>query len=137
MTAYSYEDISLKAGLTGDPPPLIPISPSLWCTWHTRYTPHTNNGPEERTPSSPEQVTDPSFSNEFCQSVFVRYFTMRFLGPFGLFPKVIKAGAGPHDLGPGDNAGDTLPELAVQPDPNPTDDIGVERGIVVRNTPNV
>jgi len=31
-----------------------------------------------------------------------------------VFPKVVRAGAGPDDLGSGDNRGDTLPELAVR-----------------------
>ena len=31
-----------------------------------------------------------------------------------MFPKVIRAGAGPHDLGPGDNRGGSFPELAVK-----------------------
>lgn len=69
-----------------------------------------------------------------------------------MFPKVIRAGAGPHDLGPGDNRGDALPKLASQSDAelttsgdedlggqwNPaTDDSGYEPDIVVRNTPYV
>jgi hypothetical protein len=69
----------------------------------------------------------------------------------GLFPKVIRAGAGPHDLGSGDNRGDTFPELTVRPmlnlrrddedlggqwDPT-TDDTDSESDIVVRNTPSV
>ena len=31
-----------------------------------------------------------------------------------MFPKVVKAGAGPHDLGPGNNYDETLPELTTQ-----------------------
>ena len=69
-----------------------------------------------------------------------------------MFPKVIRAGAGPHDLGSGDNKGDTLPELTAQPDVEPTisgnedprgqwgpitDDTDSGSDIVVRNTPYV
>ena len=54
-----------------------------------------------------------------------------------MFPKVIRAGAGPHDLGPGDNAGGAFPELAVQPDVEPTDDTDLELDVVIRNTPDV
>ena len=69
-----------------------------------------------------------------------------------MFPKVIRAGAGPHDLGSGDNRGDTFPELTAQPDGEltmsddensrgqwgPTMDVtGSKLGIVVRNTPYV
>ena len=67
---------------------------------------------------------------------------------FGLFPKVIRAGAGPHDLGSGENGGDTFPELTIQPDNELTardDDPDGDRGpssndsnsepdIVVHNT---
>lgn len=77
---------------------------------------------------------------------------MRSRGPLRLFPKVIRAGAGPHDLGPGDNTGDTLPELMVQSEAEATlsddddhvgrwtpttDDIGPQPDAVVRNTPYV
>ena len=67
---------------------------------------------------------------------------------FGVIPDVFRAGAGPHDLGSGDNTGDTLPELLVEPDAEPTlyddEDPGEERedadhwpNVVVRNTPHV
>jgi len=55
-----------------------------------------------------------------------------------MFPKVIRAGAGPHDLGPGDNRGDTFPESAVQHDPERTEsgngDLGRERGSATGDT---
>lgn len=69
-----------------------------------------------------------------------------------MFPKVIRAGAGPHDLGSGDNRGDAFPELTVQFDAEPTtsgdEDLGEEwdpitddtdsgPDAVVRNTPLV
>lgn len=69
-----------------------------------------------------------------------------------MFPKVIRAGAGPHDLGSGSNMGDTFPELVVESDAEPatsgdedlggqwalaTDDTDSESDIVVRNTPFV
>ena len=77
---------------------------------------------------------------------------MRMRGRLALFPKVIRAGAGPHDLGPGDNTGNTFPELMAQSDADPTmsdsddyegqwaptaDDTDLQSGIVVRNTPYV
>jgi len=59
-----------------------------------------------------------------------------------MFPRVIRAGAGSHDLGSGDNRGDTFPELTVESDAdltmtNDEDDTGDEPDIVVRNTPYV
>ena len=64
----------------------------------------------------------------------------------------MRAGAGPHDLGPGDNSGDAFPELVVQSNVEPvtsgdedpggewapdTDDPGPEPDFLVRNTPRV
>ena len=63
-----------------------------------------------------------------------------------MFPKVIRAGAGPHDLGPGDNEEDAFPELTVQSNAEHTtsgdedlitDDPDSDPGTVVRNTPYV
>ena len=59
-----------------------------------------------------------------------------------MFPKVIRAGAGPHDLGSGENREGAFPELTVQSKSEPAmtddeDDTGDELDIVVRNTPYV
>ena len=146
MVAYSYEDVSLESDLTIAAPMLISASASLWGTWRTRYTPHTNYGPQECTPPLLEQAMDtPSLRpaeggtapSAFNQCIFVRYYAMRWRGPLWLFPKVIRAGAGPHDLGPGDNTGGTFPALVAQSDTEMTDDFGVEPDVVIRNTPNV
>jgi hypothetical protein len=82
-------------------------SASAWGTWHTRGFVHTNCGPHPYFSLSSTPTTDSaasrnhveSISDEYNQCVFVRYYTMR--KRLGI-PKVIKAGAGPHDLGPGD-----------------------------------
>ena len=160
MVAYSYEDTSIESDLAIAAPMLVSASASLWGTWRTRYTPHTNYGPQECAPpleqaidTSSLQLAEPGIIlSTFNQCVFIRYYTMRSRGPFGLFPEVIQAGAGPHDLGPGDNTRVTFPELMVQPDVEPsmsdsedyegqlvptTGDTGVEPGIVIRNTPYV
>ena len=158
MAAYSYEDTSVESDLTVAVPMLVSASASLWGTWRTRYTPHTNYGPQECAPPPPDQAVGTSslqsaepIPSTFNQCVFIRYYTMRSRGPLALFPKVIRAGAGPHDLGPGDNAGDAFPELMVQSDAEPmmsdedygerwapvTDDAGLRPDIVVRNTPYV
>ena len=157
MVAYSNEDASLESDLTIAVPVLGSASASLWGTWHTRCSPHTNVGPQQLDPLPRERAVDfPSSplteagSIEFDQCVFVRYYTMRLRR--WMFPKVIRAGAGPHDLGSGDNIGDAFPELTAQPDAESTmsgdenlrgqwdpttDDTGSEPDIVVRNTPYV
>ena len=159
MVAYSNEGASLESDLTIAVPMLASASASVWGTWRTRCSPHTNYGPQqcsypprERAIDSPslQPVHAKSIPKEFDQCVFIRYYTMRWRK--WMFPKVIRAGAGPHDLGTGDNRGDTFPELTVQPDAGPTtgvdenlrgqwdptaDDSGSEPDIVVRNTPYV
>ena len=160
MAAYSNESTSIESDLTITVPMLASASAAVWGTWRTRCSPHTNYGPQECSPPPPDRAIDLSsqlaetsgIPSEFNQCVFVRYYTMRMRGPLGLFPKVIRAGAGSHDLGPGDNAGDTFPELMAQSDAEPTmsddedygdqwalvtDDTGLRPDIVVRNTPYV
>ena len=136
MVAYSYEDASLVSDVTMTVPMFASASASLWGTWRTRYSPHTNCGPQDCIP--PEQATDISslqlaeegtIPGAFNQYVFIRYYTVR--KRLGFIPQVIRAGAGPHDLGPGDNTGGTFPDLTVQPDPESADDT------VIRNTPDV
>ena len=68
--------------------------------WHGEYQPNTNHGPQDARDAP----------TEFNQRVFIRYYTMR----FRTFPKEIRAGAGPHDLGSGDNREGASPKLTVQ-----------------------
>jgi len=150
MVAYSNEGTSLESELTVAVPMVASASAAFWGSWHTRCSPHTNFGPQQCSPPSPEHAADPpvhpqSAPKEFNQCVFIRYYTMR--SKKWKFPKVIRAGAGPHDLGSGDNGGNTFPELAAQSDVEPSsssdEDFGGERGPgsgpsgVVRNTPYV
>ena len=160
MVAYSHEDISLGSDFTIAIPTLAPASASVWGTWRTRCSPHTNYGPQMCNPLAPEQAADIPLQsvgerripNEFSQCVFVRYYTMRSRKPMGLFHKVIRAGAGPYDLGSGENRGDSFPESTAQSDSESTtvieedlgrwwspitDDTDSESDVVVRNTPYV
>ena len=159
MVAYSHEGTSLESDLTITVPALASASASLWGTWHTRCSPHTNYGPQEYGPislgrttelPSPQSTEAETIPTEFNQCVFIRYFTMRW--SMAIFPKVIRAGAGPHDLGSGDNTSDAFQKLTIQPDaghsagsdddlegqPGPsTDDDGSKPKIVVHNIPSV
>ena len=81
------------------------ISASAWGTWETPRPIYENRGPQLCSPPS-AQTTDLTSSNnnpaetvsdEYNQCVFIRYFTMR--ARKLMVPKVIKAAAGPHDLG--------------------------------------
>ena len=157
MVAYSEDGSSLRAEISVDAPVVASASASLWDTRRIRCSPHTNQGPWRRGPVQREQTIElPSAQseetedilNDFNQCVFLRYYTMRVRGPCFMFPKVIRAGAGPHDLGSGDNEGDTFPELAVHSGADPmiiadedsgldTDDSDYGPDIVVHNTPSV
>ena len=63
-------------------------------------------------------------SAEFDQCLFVRYHTLRHKGGTSRIPRVLRGGAGPHDLGSGDNQGGAFPELTVQSSAQPT--IGID-----------
>ena len=112
-----------------DDPPRCEFSPavgdtstSVWGAWYTnRGFVRTNCGPRgyEFSPPSAQAVSPtPSgssaagaISDEYNQCVFVRYYYMRKrLG----FPKVMKAGAGPHNLPGADRKGKGLPEVGSQ-----------------------
>ena len=100
---------------------------SAWGSWNTTGFVHTNCGPQLYSPppartlgSTPSGSNDAEqFSDDYDQSVFVRYYTMR--KRLGI-PKVIKAGAGHHDLGPGDRENEGLPEVGSQFTPDPGSD---------------
>ena len=137
MVAYSNNDNNLTSEFTTSAPGVG----SVWGTWRTSGSVYTNCGPHLSFPPSPTQPVDPTssgagpaeaspdeynhaqttdstspgtsraetVSEEDNQCVFVRYYTVR--KRLGI-PRVIKAAAGPHDLGPRsrDNEGCPLVE---------------------------
>jgi len=123
MAAYSKEGTSLGADFTISIPLLASASASVWGTWHTSGSTHTNHGPQQCTPTSVAQVAHTSSgpadartaSEDSDQCVFIRYYTMR--KRMGIYPTVIRAAAGPDDLGSGNNLNDTFPELVARQDP--------------------
>ncbi|KAF9644735.1 hypothetical protein BDM02DRAFT_874737 [Thelephora ganbajun] len=163
MVVYSDESTSLRSKPTTAVPMFASASTSFRGTWRTRCLSHTNHGPQQCSPPSrdqamyflPSQLGDAgSSTNEFNQCVFIRYYAIRLRKRWAMFfqTKLMRAGAGPHDLGSGDNKGDAHPELAVQSDAEPTtsgddhlggqwdpidDGSGSGPHIVVRNTPHV
>ena len=50
---------------------------------------------------------------------------------------VIRAAAGPHNLGPGDDTGRTFPELMARLNIEDADDTNLEPDTVIHNTPSV
>ena len=93
MITYSKDDIDLTAEFTISPPGIT----SPWGTWRTPGMVHTNCGPQPRRPPF-DNIRTETDSDEYNQCVFARYYTMR--KRLGI-PRVMKAAAGPHDLGPG------------------------------------
>ena len=154
MLAYSNKGVSLEAGLQTDIPMITSVSAFFAVTRHVKCAPHFNYGPLPWGSNSAigfpsSQLADPrAIRRGFDQCVFLRYYTLRTRK--WIPPKVIRAGAGPHDLGSGDNREDTSPELTVQSDGEPTtsgdEDLGgqsdptadgTSSGVVVRNAPYV
>ena len=126
MIAYSNNSTQLSSEFTTSIPLLASASASAWGTWHTHGLVHNNCGPQlcNPPPSSDALDLDPSNGiradgtpNEYNQCVFIRYYTMRKRAL--MFPKVIRAAAGPHDLGSGNNHDETSPELTMLLSPDP------------------
>ena len=136
MVAYSKNRASGQAGASFSAP-MFGASASAQLTWHAECSPHVKHGPQDRSPPSgisllsvfkrkkkkgkavpsSQSGAEETPTAEYNQCVFIRYYTMQF--KLRLFPKVIRAGAGPHDLGSGENRGNTFPELAVRSDAEP------------------
>lgn len=121
MIAYSNNGAQLSSEFTTSVPLVASASASVWGKWQTQGLVHTNCGPQQcSTPPSPDAPGSGSADiiqigttpNEYNQCVFVRYYTIRKRAL--MFPKLIKAAAGPHDLGSGGNHHGTPPELMVQ-----------------------
>jgi hypothetical protein len=94
--------IEFEAGL----PAVASASASVWGMWRTTMSVHHNCGPQHRDPPVQARplLTEDSHSPdqpqpEYNQCVFLRAFRIRKRA--GLIPMVIKAAAGPHDLGSG------------------------------------
>jgi len=94
MVSYSNDGNDLRAQFTTS----APEAGSPWGTWRAPGVVHTNCGPQPSRPPSGNSQTE-AVSDGYNQCVFVRYYTMR--KRLGI-PRVIKAAAGPHDLGPPD-----------------------------------
>ena len=148
MAAYSKESSSLEGAVAFSVPIFGSASVSTWGTWSGTGKIHVNRGPRKAILPS---TTAGAIPGDHNQCVFVRYYSMR--SRAGIIPRVIRAGAGPHDLGSGENRDSTFPELTTQPDrAHDVDsdairdheaqnlalgDGGAEQNVVVANVPDV
>ena len=114
MVTYSKDDDDLTAAFTISAPGVT----SPWGTWRTPGVVHTNCGPQPRRAPFDTGPTETD-SDEFNQCVFVRYYTMR--KRLGI-PRVVRAAAGPHDLGPGSPNSNGGSPLAAQSDSDSSSD---------------
>jgi len=111
MMAYSNNGNGLVVEFRISAPGVAPP----WGTWLKAGLVYTNCGPHPRYPPSATQAADLASSSgshtvtvadEYTQCVFVRYYTVR---KRLRIPRVIKAAADPHDLGPGGRDDEGLP----------------------------
>ncbi|KAF9651704.1 hypothetical protein BDM02DRAFT_3110142 [Thelephora ganbajun] len=120
MMAYSSDSVGLKSEFRASDPPVDSASASVWGTWHVEGLVHTNCGPQLCCPPSSTRATNPTISgkkatpDEYNQCVFIRYFMMRKRAL--VFPTVIRAAAGPHDLGPGGRDDEELVRMETRSD---------------------
>lgn len=131
MMACSNNGASLRSEFTTSVPMVASASASVWGTWRTEGLVHTNCGPQMCCPPSSTQTTDITPSSDsgtgatpggYNQCVFVRYFTMRKRAL--VFPRVMRAAAGPHDLGPGGRDDEELiPEVEAQSNSDSDSDV--------------
>ena len=139
MAAYSNNSASVQAGANLTIPMFGSASASAWGEWRTDRTPYVKHGPQRvRPPDLPLLLRSEAESNstEYNQCIFLRYYTMRSI--LGLIPRVLRAGAGPHDLGSGENRGVTFLELTsrseVEPPTSIDEDPGGQRDPATRDT---
>jgi len=101
FATFAYSDNKTRMGceFSATLPAVASTSVSVWGSWHTQGSVHTNCGPhpiQRSRRSSESPAPESEIPDEYTQCVFIRYFTMRKW--FNLIPTVIKAGAGPHQL---------------------------------------
>ena len=154
MMSYSSDDEDLRSEFTTAISRVG--SASAWGTWHTTGFVFTNCGPQLCCPPSTTQPVELALAGDnkteigsdwFNQCVFVRYHTVR--KRLGI-PKVIKAGAGPHDLDPGDRKdgespksearspsdsdSDPTPSLYDEEERSSATSVGSESDTIIHNT---
>ena len=130
MLAYSNNGANLTSEFTTSAPMVASVSAAAWGTWRTEGLVHTNCGPQLCCPPPSTQTADLTSSDdddtgivpdEYNQCVFVRYYTVRKRAL--MFPRVIRAAAGPHDPDVGGPNDEEWPEVEAQSDSDPGSDI--------------
>lgn len=116
--AYSDNRTRVECEFSAAVPAAASASVSMWGSWRTEELVHTNCGPypipiaQGGSNSGESSVLGPTPPEDYNQCVFIRYYTIR---RRFLFPTVIKAGAGPHQLPKSGSSGDNTEEEGRQP----------------------
>jgi hypothetical protein len=117
--AYSDSHTRMECKFSVAAPAVASASASVWGSWRSGGLVHTNCGPhivpatQGGRSSSQSSALESAIPDEYNQCVFIRYYTIRKRFPF-LIPRVIKAGAGPHELPKSDPRGDNSKEGGFQ-----------------------
>lgn len=137
MVAYSDNSLRMECEFSAAVPAVASASLSLWGRWHSEGLVHKNCGPRspatETTSSldSGDHATPAStIPSDYNQCVFIRYYAMR----KRFIPKIIKAGAGPHELGDLDSGNDSSDPACSQ---SPSSENSDASDVVVHNLPLV
>lgn len=105
MVAFSQNEGRIEMQFEAGASKLGSASFSAWGSWLCELPVFENWGPQERVPHVPnESNADVGYGMEsdtpkYQQCVFLRGY--RIYRMARIFPRVLRAGAGPHDLGPG------------------------------------
>ena len=139
MVAYSNNPVRIECEFSAEVPAVASASMSLWGRWRAEGLVHTNCGPPPPAVGMPSS-SDPgdhatpasTIPSEYNQCVFIRYYTMRGRGPI---LKIIKVGAGPHELGDPDTENDSSDSACFHGLPDVDSDTSDD--VVVHNIPLV
>jgi hypothetical protein len=113
MLAYSENNNDFTASFqVSDPAQAGSAGLSAWGSWKASTSVHNNWGPQEvdeesdggRQPVTDSQDSAGQSASGFTQCVFYRGYRMRTRGLGKLWPDVMKAAAGPEDLGSGERS---------------------------------
>ena len=115
MVAYSDNQPRVRCEFSAGVLAVASASASVWGSWDTQGPAYTNCGPHPVTTRGNRNLSEgPALESvipEECnQCVFVSYYTIR--KRIG-FPRIIKAGAGPHQLSEGNSESDNIGEVVV------------------------
>ncbi|KAL4248782.1 hypothetical protein ABKN59_008349 [Abortiporus biennis] len=140
MLAFSHNQGRLGVEFEAGVPNLASVDAAVWGSWRCDFPVYENWGPQERSPQvddwehpSPEDTSlndyvtmEPHGDNpgpQFNQCVFLRGF--RIHRRVKIFPTVIKAGAGPDDVGSPDRADKSVFKVYEDEENDLVDDVDV------------